>query len=99
MVRIGSCISHSYNIADEDQINFCNDFDEAMRKNVELLCYIRLKINIPAACDSDPKDVLFEFKGYPHFLPETETESVCFFAMAKPYPSKNTAMWVFGRAR
>jgi len=79
-------------INDEDQTGFRNDFDDAMRKNVELLSYVRLKINIAAACDPDPKDVLFEFKGYPHFVSETGAESVCFFAMAKPYPSKNTAM-------
>ncbi|THG99980.1 hypothetical protein EW026_g2473 [Hermanssonia centrifuga] len=66
-----------------------------------------------------PKEVLFEIKGYPHFVtkskpsandglrgflnsverpaggmidPATGDEFKCFFAEAKPYPSRNTAM-------
>lgn len=70
-----------------------------------------------------PKEILFEIKGYPHFVGEnvggmpsftTATEACvmagqsqhrlsdersgnrgpfrCYFAMAKPYPSRNTAM-------
>lgn len=78
-------------------MSFRNDFDEAMRKNVELLSYIRLKTH--DAYNAEPKDLLFEIKGYPHFLPETEADSVCFFAMAKPYPSKNTAMQVIQKRK
>ena len=36
-------------------------------------------------------EVLFEINGYPHFL-EGEDSCKCFFATAKTYPSRNTAM-------
>ncbi|KAH9961200.1 hypothetical protein BGW80DRAFT_1438779 [Lactifluus volemus] len=35
--------------------------------------------------------VLLEIIGYPHFVPG-ETECSCFFVVAKPFPSRNTAM-------
>lgn len=71
-----------------------------------------------------PKEVLFEIKGYPHFVTSRDSPASveafnanaacvmdrmsrgasertgseepfkCFFAMAKPYPSRNTAMYV-----
>ena len=68
-----------------------------------------------------PKEVLFEIKGYAHYVESSEPEEVdetgvftgintsgssgtvdigtgevfkCFFAMARPYPSRNTAMYV-----
>lgn len=41
------------------------------------------------------QDVLFEIKGYPHFLQEGDTDCACFFAMAKPYKSRNTDRYVF----
>lgn len=36
----------------------------------------------------------FEIKGHPHVMSEHEQEGRCFFATAKAYPSRNTAMWV-----
>lgn len=80
--------------------------------------------------NSPSREVLFEIKGYPHFVvpsnlaqgsngfnvSELQTMATmdahagpsngirssnsgvfkCFFAMAKPYPSRNTAMYVLG---
>lgn len=50
------------------------------------------------------KEVLFEITGYPHFVEPDEEERQrsgammpqckCIFAVAKPYPSRNTAMFV-----
>ncbi|TRM59280.1 blue light receptor [Schizophyllum amplum] len=37
------------------------------------------------------EEVLFEIKGYPHYQPD-RSQCWCFFAMARPYPSRNTAM-------
>ena len=36
-------------------------------------------------------EVLFEINGYPHFI-EGDDSCQCFFATAKTYPSRNTAM-------
>ena len=36
-------------------------------------------------------EVLFEINGYPHFI-EGDDMCKCFFATAKTYPSRNTAM-------
>ena len=36
-------------------------------------------------------EVLFEINGYPHFI-EGDDSCKCFFATAKTYPSRNTAM-------
>jgi hypothetical protein len=40
------------------------------------------------------KEVLFEITGYPHCVPQElgHGECKCIFAVAKPYPSRNTAM-------
>jgi hypothetical protein len=35
---------------------------------------------------------VFEIRGHPHYDPE-QRECRCFFAMARPYPSRNTAMY------
>ncbi|KAJ8521637.1 hypothetical protein ONZ45_g1671 [Pleurotus djamor] len=38
-----------------------------------------------------PREILFEIAGSPHFV-EDELPCKCFFAIAKPYPSRNTTM-------
>ncbi|KIY42936.1 hypothetical protein FISHEDRAFT_54434 [Fistulina hepatica ATCC 64428] len=42
------------------------------------------------------REILFEITGYAHFVepdgPSEPAQCKCFFAMARPYPSKNTAM-------
>lgn len=80
----------------DDQIKFLNAFSDSCRTRTELLCYVRLKCKNEFSQDArdystSPKEVLFEFKGYPHFV-QDEMECKCFFAMARPYPSRNTAM-------
>lgn len=46
-----------------------------------------------SASEAGPRatEVLFEIVGYPHFL-DGEDTCKCFFATAKTYPSRNTAM-------
>lgn len=74
---------------------FHRGFEESIRTNTELLSYVRLKCN-PAvkSSHSSTNDMLFEIKGYPHFVTEQGPECKCFFAMAKPYPGRNIAMCV-----
>ncbi|THH27782.1 hypothetical protein EUX98_g6405 [Antrodiella citrinella] len=80
-------------------------FQRCIHNRSELLTYIRLRCkpastahnvsqDFQASASSSVKEVLFEIKGYPHFVPDTGviTECKCFFMMAKPYPSRNTAM-------
>ncbi|KAL4265230.1 Plant GATA Transcription Factor [Pleurotus pulmonarius] len=38
-----------------------------------------------------PQEILFEIQGYPHYVGDEQT-CRCFFATAKPYPSRNAAM-------
>ncbi|KAF8735826.1 hypothetical protein AX14_001402 [Amanita brunnescens Koide BX004] len=74
----------------DDQLSFCTAFQHSVATNIELLSYLRFKSNSPSADElSGFKELLFELKGYPHFVND---ECRCFFAMAKPYPSRNTSM-------
>src|SRR6266550_8767602 len=77
--------------APDDQLSFCSAFQHSIATNLELLSYLRFKSNSPSADElSGFKELLFELKGYPHFVND---ECKCFFAMAKPYPSRNTSMY------
>ncbi|PFH54243.1 hypothetical protein AMATHDRAFT_78532 [Amanita thiersii Skay4041] len=76
----------------EDQLSFCSAFQYSIATNVELLSYIRFKANSSANYLPGYSDVLFELKGYPHFVDFPHIECKCFFLMARPYPSRNTAM-------
>lgn len=82
---------------DEDRLNFRCAFDESLNTRDEMLCYIRLRckshFSTVGNYNSPPKEVLFEFKGHPHFM-DGQNDCKCFFAVAKPYPSRNTAMSV-----
>lgn len=82
---------------EEDRQSFKNSFQESLRTREELLCYARLKrknhFSQSGDFDPNPQEVLFELKGHPHFIADQENCS-CFFAVAKPYPSRNTAMQV-----
>ncbi|KAF8350600.1 white collar 2 type of transcription factor [Amanita rubescens] len=74
----------------DDQLSFCSAFQHSIATNLELLSYLRFKSNSPSGDElSGFKELLFELKGYPHFVND---ECRCFFAMAKPYPSRNTSM-------
>ncbi|XP_006458018.1 putative PHRB protein [Agaricus bisporus var. bisporus H97] len=80
-------------IIEQEQTVFQRALQNSIRTNTELLSYVRFKCN-PAAqsAQSSTSDILFEIKGYPHFVSDQDPECKCFFAMAKPYPSRNTAM-------
>ena len=72
-------------------------FAESVQTRTDLLAYARLQckneFNVSRDYTSAPKEVLFEIRGRPHHLPDTD-EFKCYFAMAQPYPSRNTAMYV-----
>lgn len=74
----------------DDQLAFCSDFQHSITTKAELLSYLRFSSNSPSADDlSGFKELLFELKGYPHFVND---ECRCFFAVARPYPSRNTSV-------
>ncbi|KAF8623502.1 hypothetical protein AX15_006285 [Amanita polypyramis BW_CC] len=74
----------------DEQLAFCSAFQHSIAANIELLSYLRFKSSSPSADGlSGFQEFLFEFKGYPHFVND---ECRCFFAMARPYPSRNTSM-------
>ncbi|KIJ69150.1 hypothetical protein HYDPIDRAFT_105726 [Hydnomerulius pinastri MD-312] len=76
----------------EDRQVFRSAFEESLRTRTEMNSYVRLKSrNDFAPQDAPQAEVLFEIKGYPHFI-ENELTARCLFAVAKPYPSRNIAM-------
>jgi len=75
--------------SDEDKHAFRGSFDHSLRSRAEMLSYVRFKCQTEYAAPA--KEVLFEVKGYPHYI-DDEPRARCFFAVAKPYPSRNTAM-------
>lgn len=84
---------------DEDRANFRDAYALALQNRDSMLCYVRLrcKSHFSAANNyaAPPQEVLFELKGHPHFMPAEQhdgDECRVFFAAAKPYPSRNTAM-------
>ncbi len=85
--------------AADDRAGFRAAFAESVRTRTELLAYARLQCKnefyVAADYTSAPREVLFELRGRPHFLPDSDAFQ-CFFAMAQPYPSRNTAMCVLG---
>ncbi|KAI0636646.1 hypothetical protein C8Q77DRAFT_1154565 [Trametes polyzona] len=79
----------------DDRENFRAAFTESVRSRTELLAYARLQCKnefyVASDYTSAPREVLFELRGRPHFLPDSDAFQ-CYFAMAQPYPSRNTAM-------
>ncbi|KAG6333578.1 hypothetical protein ID866_5507 [Astraeus odoratus] len=76
----------------EDQQAFHAAFQDSLRTRTEMNSYIRLKCRNGFAVQHVPQSqVLFELKGYPHYL-DNESMARCFFAVAKPYPSRNVAI-------
>ncbi|KAF9500816.1 hypothetical protein BDN71DRAFT_1381005 [Pleurotus eryngii] len=75
---------------DNDQTNFQNSFHESLRTSEDLLSYTHLKCKTLHSA-AVPREILFEIKGYPHYVGDEQT-CRCFFATAKPYPSRNAAM-------
>ncbi|THU88611.1 GATA-domain-containing protein [Dendrothele bispora CBS 962.96] len=80
--------------AGDDQRTFRACFEDSLRRRSELLVYVRLKCNSPGTSFpfSPMKEILFELKGYAKFAHEEDTTCQCFFAMAKPYLSRNIAL-------
>jgi len=69
--------------------------EESLHKNFEFLAYIRFIRNESLASnDPNHKDILFEVKGHPSHVRDLDMETKVFFATAKPYPSRNTEMYV-----
>ena len=70
--------------------------------SLEFTAYTRLKCKgaiLPGTAMTEPSssEMMFEIKGYPHFIfeeAESSRECKCFFLVAKPFPSRNTAMCV-----
>jgi hypothetical protein len=85
----------------DDRENFKTVFEQSIRDNSDMQSYVRMhtkpEVPPPASSTSTPEaaswatEVLFEIVGYPHFV-EGEGTCKCFFATAKTYPSRNTAM-------
>ncbi|KAH7915307.1 white collar 2 type of transcription factor [Hygrophoropsis aurantiaca] len=79
----------------DDQQGFRANFDQSLHSREELLCYIRLKCKAQYSHSPEyelpSKEVLFELKGYPHYI-DGESDCRCFFAVAKPYPGRNNAI-------
>ncbi|KAG1743930.1 white collar 2 type of transcription factor [Suillus occidentalis] len=73
----------------EDKHAFRASFEQSLRSRMEMLSYVRFKCQNEYT--SPAKEVLFEVKGYPHYI-DDEQYARCFFAVAKPYPSRNTAI-------
>ncbi|KAI0032828.1 hypothetical protein K488DRAFT_24956, partial [Vararia minispora EC-137] len=73
-----------------------NDFRSALLQSQhvgqELLTYFRLRCKPDAFTHAQPPPaILFELYGRPHTVPG-ESAPRCLFAVAKPHPSRNTAM-------
>ncbi|KAL7283657.1 hypothetical protein ACG7TL_003093 [Trametes sanguinea] len=77
--------------AADDRANFRAAFSESVRSRTEMLAYCKNEFYVASDLTSAPREVLFEIRGRPHFLPATD-EFKCYFAMAQPYPSRNIAM-------
>ncbi|KAL4067776.1 white collar 2 type of transcription factor [Scleroderma citrinum] len=76
----------------EDQQTFHVAFQESLRTRMEMNSYIRLQCRNGFVLQHTPQSqVLFELKGYPLYI-DNESTSRCFFAVAKPFPSRNVAM-------
>ena len=85
----------------DDRENFKRNFEESIKDNCDMQSYIRMRAKPeappPASSTSASEvaaratEVLFEVIGYPHFV-EGDDTCKCFFAAAKTFPSRNTAM-------
>jgi len=80
-----------------DRRGFYETYARSIQRREDLHFYARLfcksdsfthMVATPPAPD---KEILLEIMGYPHFV-LGESACKCFFVVAKPYPSRNTAM-------
>ncbi|KAF9520014.1 hypothetical protein BS47DRAFT_1387630 [Hydnum rufescens UP504] len=72
---------------EEDVTPFLTHFDSCIASHMEMSTFVRLS----GKSSSDVPWRLFEVRGHPYYDPD-QRECLCFFAMARPYPSRNTAM-------
>ena len=80
-----------------DQSRFRSAFNESLLTSREFNCLVRLNSNDRSASyenTSNPQSVLFDVKCYPHVVNDGTAATKCLFAMAAPYPSRNTAMYL-----
>jgi len=78
----------------DDQAGFQAIFTESVQTSCHLLSYVRLrcKNHIPVFAHTPPKEIVFELRGYSHFVQdENGYDCQCVFVVAKPYPSRNAA--------
>jgi hypothetical protein len=85
-----------------DQPRFHIAFEQSVLNSIETNLTLKLKANGSSTMDyqtTSPKDTIFDIKFYPHSTTEDEAETKCIFAMAVPYPSRNTTMWAWMDAK
>ncbi|CCL98166.1 uncharacterized protein FIBRA_00160 [Fibroporia radiculosa] len=68
----------------DDRGSFRSAFEESVRTRRTVFAHVRLQRKHDLSMVSD-------YSSHPHVLPDTAAFQ-CFFAVAKPYPSRNTAM-------
>lgn len=86
----------SYLITDDDRKTFSNHFNNSLSSQQDLSCYTRIKCkpdSLAVEQVGTHNELLFEIRGHALYLPN-DSEFKCFFFMAKPYPSRNMAMYV-----
>lgn len=79
-----------------DQPRFHIAFEQSVLNSIETNLTLKLKANGSSTMGyqtTSPKDTIFDMKFYPHGTTEDVVETKCIFAMAVPYPSRNTTMW------
>lgn len=70
----------------DDLEAYRRDINTSIQEGQDLTLYARLK-------NKDDVYVLFEITGHPYYAEHNGQQSCkCFFAMGRPYPSKNQAM-------
>ena len=87
--RLTSAISDTYS-SEEDVPTFLKHFDSCIASHMEMTTFVRLSAKSP----SDVPWRVFEVRGHPYYDPD-QRECLCFFAMARPCPSRHAVMRVF----
>lgn len=74
-----------------EQDDFLRNFRQCLEANFEILLQVHLRCreSLPAL-PSTPREVLFELKGYSHYILEHGTDCTCVLMVAKPLISRNT---------
>lgn len=70
----------------DDVEGFLRDYQTSLLEGNDLTLYYRFRMK-------DDRYTIFEITGHPYYAEENgQQRCKCFFAMGRPYPSKNTAM-------